>query len=72
MTEEQQASMQMSEEELQDSSNCTIIMSDSKEPQKESSRLLVSKEQVSQQQSFDYVITLDSDEGSKGIEELTH
>ena len=60
--------MQVPEEELQDSSNCTIIMSDSEEPQEESSTLLVSKEQVPQQHSFDYVITLDSDEGSDNME----
>ena len=61
--------MQVPEEELQDSSNCTIIMSDSEEPQEEPSTLLVSKEQVPQQHSFDYVIALDSDEGSDNMEQ---
>ena len=68
VTEEQQATMQVPEKELQDSSNCTIIMSDSEEPQEEPSTLLVSREQVPQQHSFDYVITLDSDEGSDNME----
>ena len=31
---------------------------------------MVSKKQVPQQQSFDYVITLDSDEGSDNMEQL--
>ena len=45
VTEEQQHSIQMPEEDLQESSNCTIVMSNSEE----SSTLLVSKEQVPQQ-----------------------
>ena len=68
VTEEQQSTMQVPEKELQDSSNCTIIMSDFEEPQEEPSTLLVSREQVPQQHSFDYVITLDSDESSDNME----
>ena len=60
--------LQVSEEEFQESDSCTI-MSGSVETE-ESGLLLDSREQTVQQQRFDDVITLGSDEDTDNMEQL--
>ena len=60
--------LQVSEKELQESDNCTI-MSGSVETE-ESGLLLDSREESVQQQRFDDVITLGSDEDADNMEQL--